>query len=309
MWRWVFLVVIVTFFSFVCSAEEEHLDIGRTLLQTPINIDNVVVETCAVTEPRQIFYNRIGKAGSSTLKNWVRDQGRQSKITITEGGRSNEFMTMGGELEWIQILTGDKKYRWMTGRNFYDHHVFFVDFERYGEPQPTYINMLRDPVDRYVSQYTFWRQLGDIGPPIREKNIDLEQCLVPGAHQKFGCPPPNYQTMYLCGHGPPCTDPPNEASFQRAMLNLVHRYAAVGILERWDESTAVFNSMFPTYFPTRLPGYGSSHQTNKSAMKRATYSAEVMKKIRMYNSFDQRLYDAANVLLNKRIWACQEKNT
>jgi hypothetical protein len=36
----------------------------------------------------------------------------------------------------------------------------------------------------------------------------------------FSCPSPNYQTSYLCGHGPPCKQPPDWATYQQAKFHL-----------------------------------------------------------------------------------------
>ena len=76
--------------------------------------------------------------------------------------------------------------------------------------------MLRDPVARYVSQYAFWRVPSVLGGAMaRAANATLEVCAdggIAGA-ARYGCPPANYATRYLCGHGPPCADPPDEASF------------------------------------------------------------------------------------------------
>ena len=36
----------------------------------------------------------------------------------------------------------------------------------------------------------------------------------------FGCPSPNYQTAYLCGHSDVCTIPPDEAAFTLAKKHL-----------------------------------------------------------------------------------------
>ena len=50
----------------------------------------------------------------------------------------------------------------------YVGHVFFTDLGDYLPPatftRPAYVNWLRDPVERYISQYYFWHTLVDIGP-------------------------------------------------------------------------------------------------------------------------------------------------
>lgn len=39
----------------------------------------------------------------------------------------------------------------------YERHIHFVDFAKFGQPQPVYINLIRDPLQRMVSWYYFRR--------------------------------------------------------------------------------------------------------------------------------------------------------
>ncbi len=80
------------------------------------------------------------------------------------------------------------------------------------------MTLLRDPVARYASQHAFWRAPAVLGAALaRARNASLADCAAADAHgpPRYGCPPPNYATRYLCGHGPPCADPPDEATFNQ----------------------------------------------------------------------------------------------
>lgn len=46
--------------------------------------------------------------------------------------------------------------------------------------------------------------------------ITVENCTDPGVPNAYGCPPRNYMTRYFCGHGAPCADPPDDATFALA---------------------------------------------------------------------------------------------
>ena len=37
------------------------------------------------------------------------------------------------------------------------YHAFFVNFTRLGQPMPSYINLMREPTSRFVSQFEFWK--------------------------------------------------------------------------------------------------------------------------------------------------------
>ena len=41
-------------------------------------------------------------------------------------------------------------------RKMLDSHMHFIDFTRYGYPNPIYLNTLRDPVQRFISRYGCW---------------------------------------------------------------------------------------------------------------------------------------------------------
>jgi hypothetical protein len=83
-------------------------------------------------------------------------------------------------------------------------------------------------VARYASQHAFWRAPAVLGGAMaRARNATLTECAMRAADvadadaaaalpPRYGCPPANYATRYLCGHGPPCADPPDEASFEQA---------------------------------------------------------------------------------------------
>ena len=40
---------------------------------------------------------------------------------------------------------------------FYHGHFAYISFEQFGMPNPLYINILREPLDRMVSHYYFLR--------------------------------------------------------------------------------------------------------------------------------------------------------
>lgn len=40
---------------------------------------------------------------------------------------------------------------------FYHGHFAYVSFEQFGAPNPLYINILREPLDRLISHYYFLR--------------------------------------------------------------------------------------------------------------------------------------------------------
>ena len=260
----------------------------------------------------QIFYNRIGKAGSSTLEKFFREvlnlRGGvlySDHLTPSDRG-SDEYMTQSGELELAQKIMGNPYISWMGNKwGVFVYHTFFINFTKMDEPMPHYINIMRDPAKRYSSQYEFWKQLPDIGGLAAERGATLQKCL---AGKGVGCPQLNYQTSYFCGHEPQCTDPPNDESFLLAAKHMVQNYAAIGTLERIDEFKSHLVDIFPTWFdPGKLYiAMEESEVHNKNKHHHPRSSSE-MKQIRDANNYDALLYELANKIFDQRLEECRKR--
>ena len=267
---------------------------------------------------------------------------------------AHEFLTLGGEQEYVQKLfqgvyppTGKAGrgappvVHWLSGpRNWASDHVFFVNFTRWGKEPPAYVNLLRDPMARYVSQYAFWRAPGILREEMRRSPTPLAACAAPYSLRSaeggmdlnisgpwggsaaaagaavlplpgvrppvYGCPPHNYMTRYLCGHGAPCADPPDEATFLRAAQHLGRDYAFVGVLEQLPDSLGVLTAKFPGYFPNPAARGGRLNPTNAVAKKEALaeVAPDQLAAVLAANWYDWRLYVLARALLERHLAAC-----
>lgn len=288
-------------------------------LEDTIDVEALEIQQCAVQpSPRQIVYNRIGKAGSMSVSQALINVHKHNGF-LWKNLPTGEYGTEQQALELVQQYVGlglgcleltsssaqegdgvqqTSKLRSGAGgvapsdgsvgatavataslpedvnlpaceKVIYIGHVFFFDLEDYlHQPhssssstprdntdsrritfqRPAYVNFLRDPVDRYLSQYSYWRTLPDIGPATVVAGATIEQCMAAAAaaansnsrsvgskdddddgnddHHLFGCPPVNYMTSYLCGLSPHCSDPPDYQTFLRAKRNLVEECVA-----------------------------------------------------------------------------------
>ena len=104
----------------------------------------------------QIFYNRIGKAGSESLSEFFktarRPETRNVKSLVPSDRGSDEFLSQSGELELMQKILGNEEVCWMPsqGRSILTYHTFFVNFSRWGAEMPVYINLMREPAARSI---------------------------------------------------------------------------------------------------------------------------------------------------------------
>eukprot|EP00041_Stephanoeca_diplocostata_P004642 m.48493 g.48493 ORF g.48493 m.48493 type:complete len:272 (+) comp15260_c0_seq15:1316-2131(+) len=133
-------------------------------------------------------------------------------------------------------------------------HAFYADwkhqrattraFEHREAPDtPTMIQVLRNGTDRYISQYSFHKRLKlRVAPTVL-------QCVSGDTGADFpGCPPTNYQTLYLCGYSKVCKNPPDDATFELAVHNLLHGYAVVGVTDKLATLADHLSKRFPGWF-------------------------------------------------------------
>jgi hypothetical protein len=123
----------------------------------------------ALGPPRTLFYNRVGKAGSETLRAWLKAHRTRGAFTFTDLG-AHEHLTQAGEMEHVARLQQHARSGW-AGSGGGEHargavvrpsafaaraaealrarsaagfvaapralvvdHVFFLNFSRYGLP-------------------------------------------------------------------------------------------------------------------------------------------------------------------------------
>lgn len=115
---------------------------------------------------------------------------------------------------------------------FYNRHIHYLDFEKYCFSQPIYINMIRDPVARFVSHFNYWKygdhQRKAVDNP---RNLsDINQCIL--ADKPFCVEPymTQYYANYFCGFDPIC-DKSLAEKIRSAKKHIDDNYLVVGMTE------------------------------------------------------------------------------
>ncbi|XP_066286643.1 uronyl 2-sulfotransferase-like [Branchiostoma lanceolatum] len=207
-----------------------------------------VVDT-RLRDKRLVFYNRVPKCGSTSMKILLRTIAKNKYFAFHE---DKVYVTETFEDDELQIYT-DLVYRLSTPC-IYEKQIFFVDFRRFGFQQPLYINLVRDPLERRVSWYYYIR-FGRVGQRAIPRNFSqqkmtqtFDECVLSNdwecdAEGKEGF----LLTKFFCGHDQICRQP-SQMAVERAKENIRRHYAVVGVLEEFSSFLKVLEVVMPQFF-------------------------------------------------------------
>ncbi|XP_075452789.1 uronyl 2-sulfotransferase isoform X2 [Ascaphus truei] len=173
--------------------------------------------------PSQVVYNRVGKCGSRTVVLLLRILSEKHGFNLVTSDIHNKTrLTKNEQLELIKnISTAEQPY-------LFTRHVHFLNFSRFGAEQPVYINIIRDPVNRFLSNY-FFRRFGDWRG---EQNHMIR---TPGMKEE--------------------ERDPGEWALERAKQNVYENFLLVGILEELEDVLLLLERFLPHYFKDVLGIY------------------------------------------------------
>ncbi|KAM7173014.1 uronyl 2-sulfotransferase isoform 2-T3 [Macrochelys suwanniensis] len=208
--------------------------------------------------PSQVVYNRVGKCGSRTVVLLLRILSERHGFNLVTSDIHNKTrLTKNEQMELIKnISTAEQPY-------LFTRHVHFLNFSRFGGEQPVYINIIRDPVNRFLSNY-FFRRFGDWRgeqnhmirtPTMRqeERYLDINVCILEN-YPECSNPRLFYIIPYFCGQHPRCREP-GEWALERAKLNVNENFLLVGILEELEDVLLLLERFLPHYFKDVLSIY------------------------------------------------------
>lgn len=137
-------------------------------------------------------------------------------------------------------------------------HHFIFDFAQHGLRQPTMINVVRDPVDWFVSQFYFRRNGWARSNTARKSNTLTDQsqdettvneCV---ANDMPECFQPVYKYIqYFCGNHDECrTSVVNmkQRSNKRAKINVLREFYVIGVMEQFEDTLEMFEQTLPRFF-------------------------------------------------------------
>ncbi|XP_030831588.1 uronyl 2-sulfotransferase [Strongylocentrotus purpuratus] len=200
-----------------------------------------------------IVFNRVGKCGSRVVINVLQELSKSNRFYLVCSLTYNRTrLTPSAEEHLVKVTSSLKR------PNIFQRHIHFIDYSRHQMPQPLYINIIRDPLDRMVSQYYYSRfgderSTGHIKGKYQYQTFD--ECVLSGSEECLG-PKAFYIIPYFCGQDLNCTkDRP--WAFQKAVENLNKYYIVTGILEELEDTFRLFERVLPSFFKGALEIYQS----------------------------------------------------
>lgn len=174
------------------------------------------------------------------------------------------------------------------------------------DPAFAMVTMLRDPLDRALSSYKWWQFMVGAMPQSPTEcraywvppNATLEQWLT--------LYPDNWMTRELAGRealyrrGPRGLPGPLKAEDVEVAKQRLHAFAAVMILERWEDSMKLMRGMFG-WKDLDFGAHRAGSMKNTSAAVELREQPEVMRKLRSRNVYDMEIYRYALMLHERQV--------
>ncbi|XP_011183221.2 heparan sulfate 2-O-sulfotransferase pipe isoform X2 [Zeugodacus cucurbitae] len=211
-----------------------------------------------------LVFNRVPKTGSIQMIELMRKLGKVHNFEVEVDPQKGGIRTLLDEYEEKELVENIAS---LEDGSVFVSHVNYLDFPKYGESRPIYVNMVRDPVERVISWYYYIRSPWIFVPNRRKSNREMpnpkwvntefDQCVLSGEKvckyiegsgmEQVG--DHRRQTLFFCGHNERrCTPFNTKLPLQVAMQNVEKEYAVVGTWEDTNVTLTVLENYIPSYF-------------------------------------------------------------
>lgn len=202
---------------------------------------------------RFIFHNKMPKCGSTVFQKLLHKLSADNHFTFMD---VYEPGTRDQDLVLVNKIRGNFK----PPMAIMKHH-FWMNFTKYHLKTPTVVNIVRNPVDWFASEYYFCRNGWERKPDYRGKEcqdmdehdlkMTLEECV---RAKRPECKSPDIEYIeFICGNHEICKA--NQQNYQKkrlalemAKIRLLKEYYIVGTLEKFEESLRLMEHTLPTFF-------------------------------------------------------------
>jgi len=254
-------------------------DLYRQLRTDPNSID---IKT--ELKSRWLYYNRMTKTGSRTLTQIIGEVSSLKQYTDFHLGKQIFNTTRASERERVSSVLSKSPPFLVTG----DH--MHINYTKYGVNQPISFSLIRDPIDRFISQFYWIRNGDDKGhtspnqPSEEQRKMSLDECVGMAVSENSADPPIkkycraelNQQTKRFCGYDGRCRNP--DFALYKASDNL-DDYLVIGLYEQNEDFVAVLEYLLPHLYPGMLELYRketAAYHAQYKTSKKVTPKNETM---------------------------------
>uniref|UniRef100_A0A0N5BXM8 Uncharacterized protein n=1 Tax=Strongyloides papillosus TaxID=174720 RepID=A0A0N5BXM8_STREA len=255
-----------------------------------------------------IIYNRIPKTGSTTLTNAIGydlckvNNFNSIHLNMT---KNRYIMNLVDQGTFIRNISGWKD----KLPAFYHGHVAFIDFTKFGYPNPIYINMIREPLDRLLSHYYFLRYGDNYRVGLRRSkagnNETFDDCI---KRKGNDCDIKNIwlQIPYFCGSHYFCSEPGNQFALEVAKKNFINHYLVVGTTDKLEQLIKLLEYLIPKFFKgafkhfKKLPANKAHLRSTLKKVPPTEETIEIVKSSKIYQ-MEKDFYDFVSSEFDK-LW-------
>lgn len=249
-----------------------------------------------------VFHNKLPKSGSTTMKYIISTLQKANNFHMDYQAPCINKATCAQDVEdglgaTTKLAGHVKEQRDANpGKFILLKHQYWLNFTEHEMEQPTYINVVRDPVTRFSSMYYFNRYgFKSMGSEARQGAVrhswkgteediarTLDMCM---EEQGEECTEPlQVLVRYFCGTSQECNmKSPKRGKFgslndwnkvakaaELAKKKIITQYYSIGLMEKFDETLALFEKMLPGFFAGAPAAYRSQFvQTQRESSKTA----------------------------------------
>ncbi|KAK7082686.1 hypothetical protein SK128_004582 [Halocaridina rubra] len=271
-----------------------------------------------------LVYNRIPKCASSTMQTLLRKLSRHLNFEHVSSQIYNMHQLTQEEQEKLVENLTSSLLEAPSHALSYDRHLYYTNFTGLGLTPPVYINVVRDPVERFISSFYYRRseeRLSRIqmnGHPISPSfswiNRTVEQCVMLNDPECSFLPGEEKERIlsYFCGHQEFCRIVGNHNALQVAKDVVSKEYSVVGLVEHMELSLKLMELLVPRFMEGALQTYENIRQREHMAVNVNQQKPQVSANIRetlhqrmsddydFYFFLEQRLFEQRKNFLSKR---------
>lgn len=276
---------------------------------------------------KKVFYNRVSKAGSTTTTRLLREM-----IHLNRGKFRSVWHT---HLDWFvneprRYETEEERAEFVANftalpdNTIFIKHFHYIDFEKYGAEQPAYINVIRDPIERYISRWYFSHNgfSGEHGierDSDLQSNMTIERChsLDTKERVKYNCVHPTGYLDFFCGQEDYCEERGlingviqtiSQQGFEQALNNINKHYLVIGTLEDYVTTLQLFQYYMPEVFAQgdhNLVVEYLSHKDEIKAHSATSKKVETPQKfkdqLRKHYQYDYHIYEVVQQRMYEKL--------